>query len=154
MERINSITKTMKGKLIIASFCALLPICLIVVLELPATSKLIEEYFKIENEPVFFRYMILVGLELFILWKLQVYIRYFSSQNFRENYVIGKTDERNDLINMKTNRITIRIIIYMLCGGAIVASFFNVKLFMVISIILIVALISYIGTYIYFSKKY
>lgn len=154
MERINSITKTMKGKLIIASFCALLPICLIVVLELPATSKLIEEYFKIENEPVFFRYMILVGLELFILWKLQVYIRYFSSQNFKENYVIGKTDERNDLINMKTNRITIRIIIYMLCGGAIVASFFNVKLFMVISIILIVALISYIGTYIYFSKKY
>lgn len=154
MERINSITKTMKGKLIIASFCALLPICLIVVLELPATSKLIEEYFKIENEPVFFRYMILVGLELFILWKLQVYIRYFSSQNFKENYVIGKTDERNDLINMKTNRITIRIIIYMLCGGAIVASFFNVRLFMVISIILLVALISYIGTYIYFSKKY
>lgn len=154
MERINSITKTMKGKLIIASFCALLPICLIIVLELPATSKLIEEYFKIENEPVFFRYMILVGLELFILWKLQVYIRYFSSQNFKENYVIGKTDERNDLINMKTNRITIRIIIYMLCGGAIVASFFNVRLFMVISIILLVALISYIGTYIYFSKKY
>ena len=154
MEKINSITKTMKGKLIIASFCALLPICLIVVLELPATSKLIEEYFKIENEPVFFRYMILVGLELFILWKLQVYIRYFSSQNFKENYVIGKTDERHDLINMKTNRITIRIIIYMLCGGAIVASFFNVRLFMVISIILLVALISYIGTYIYFSKKY
>ena len=154
MKKINSITKMMKSKLIIASICALFPLLLIIVLELPATSELIKEYFHIENEPVFFRYMILIGLELFILWKLQVYVRYFASKEFRENYVIGKTDERNDLINMKTNRITIRIIIYVLCGAAIITSFFHVYMFFVISLILLIALITYIGTFIYFSKKY
>ena len=41
--------------------------------------------------------------------------------------------ERNDLINMKTNRITIRIIIYVLCGAAIITSFFHVYMFFVIS---------------------
>ena len=61
---------------------------------------------------------------------------------------------RNDLINMKTNRYTIRVIIYVLCGVAIITSFFNVIMFYVILGILLIALITYVGTYIYFSKKY
>lgn len=85
---------------------------------------------------------------------MQVYIRYLSSKTFKENYVIGKTDERNDLISMKTNRYTIRAIIYVLCGAAIISSFINNVVFFVISGILLIALITYIGTYIYFSRKY
>ena len=133
MGQMNSITRAIKIKLIIASICAMFPILIIILLELPVTSAFIHEHFDIVDEPVFFRYMILIGLELFIAWKVYVYIRYLSSKNFKENYVIGKTDERNDLINMKTNKITIRAIIYTLCGAAIIFSFFNYYLVMIIN---------------------
>ena len=96
----------------------------------------------------------MIGLELFIAWKIFVYVRYLSGKTFKENYFINKTDERNDLILMKTNRYTIRAIIYLLCGVAIISSFFNTTVFFVVGGILLIALISYIGTYIYFSKKY
>ena len=154
MKQMNRMTKIIKGKLIFASICAIFPIVVTILLELPSTSAVIKEHFNIQEEPAFIRYLILVGLELFIAWKLYVYVRYLCSANFKENYVIGKTDERNDLINMKTNRYTIRVIIYVLCGVAIITSFFNVIMFYVILGILLIALITYVGTYIYFSKKY
>ena len=154
MEKMNSFTKIIKIKLIFASICAIFPILTIILFELPVTSDFIHQYFPIKDEPVILRYLILIGLELFIAWKMQVYIRYLSSKTFKENYVIGKTDERNDLISMKTNRYTIRAIIYVLCGAAIISSFINNVVFFVISGILLIALITYIGTYIYFSRKY
>lgn len=154
MKQMNRITKIIKGKLIFASICAIFPILITILLELPSTSEVIKNHFNIQEEPAFMRYFILIGLELFIAWKLYVYVRYLCSKNFKENYVIGKTDERNDLINMKTNKYTIRTIIYLLCGVAIISSFFNIVIFYVILGILAIALITYIGTYIYFSKKY
>ena len=154
MKQMNRMTRIIKGKLIFASICAIFPILVTILLELPSTSEFIKEHFNIQDEPSFMRYMILIGLELFIAWKIYVYVRYLCSKNFKENYVVGKTDERNDLINMKTNRYTIRFIIYVLCGVAIISSFFNALMFYVILGILLIALITYVGTYIYFSKKY
>ena len=154
MKRMNKMNKQVKNRLIISSFCALLPILLIVLLELPVTSAWIHKHFEIDSEPVFFRYLILALLEFFILWKIGVYSRYLSSDTFKEHYFIGKTDERNELIHMKTNKYMIRIIIYILCGAAIVSSFFNLYLFFVVGGILLIALISYIATYLYFSRKY
>ena len=154
MKQMNKMSKQIRNRLIISSFCAILPILLIVLLELPVTSAWIHEHFEIEKEPVFLRYLILLGLEFFILWKIGVYTRFFSSDTFKQNYFIGKTDERNDLIHVKTNKYTIRLIIYVLCGAAIIASFFNKGLFFVVGGILLIALICYIGTYIYFSRKY
>ena len=154
MKQMNKMSKQVKFRLFISLFCALLPVILIVLLELPVTSDWIHEHFEIESEPVFLRYFILIGLELFILWKIAVYTRFISSDKFKLNYFIDKTDERNDLIHMKTNKYTIRIIIYVLCGAAIISSFFNLYLFFVVAGILLIALISYIGTHIYFSRKY
>ena len=154
MRQMNKMSKQIRNRLIISSISALLPILLIVLLELPATYAWIHEHFEIETEPVVLRYLILVLLELFILWKIGVYTRFFKSDTFKHNYFIGKTDERNELINMKTNKYTIRFIIYILCGAAIICSFFNLYLFFVVGGILLIALISYIGTYIYFSRKY
>lgn len=154
MKLMNKMTKQVRNRLIISSICALFPIILIVLLELPITSTWIHEHFEIQSEPVFLRYLILMGLELFIIWKIVVYTRFFSSRTFKENYFIGKTDERNDLIHTKTNKYTLRAIIYVLCGAAIITSFINKALFFVVGGILLIALITYIGTYIYFSKKY
>lgn len=154
MKRMNKMNKQIRNKLIFSSICALFPILLIVLLELPVTSEWIHSHFEIQSEPVFLRYFILAGLELFIIWKVYVYSRYLSSETFKEHYFIGKTDERNDLIHMKTNKYTIRAIIYVLCGAAIVSSFFNLYLFFVVGGILLIALISYVATYIYFSRKY
>ena len=154
MKRMNKMNKQVKNRLIISSICALFPILLIILLELPVTSNWIHNHFEIESEPVFLRYLILTGLEFFVLWKIVVYSRYLTSETFKEHYFIGKTDERNDLIHMKTNKYTIRIIIYVLCGAAIISSFFNLYLFFVVGGILLIALISYILTYIYFSRKY
>ena len=100
MKQMNKMSKQVRNRLIICSFSALLPILLIVLLELPVTSAWIHEHFEIENEPVFLRYLILVLLELFILWKIGVYTRFFKSETFKNNYFIGKTDERNALIKM------------------------------------------------------
>ena len=81
---------------------AFFPILLIVLLELPVTSNWIHEHFEITSEPVLLRYMILAGLELFIIWKIYVYSRYLSSETFKEHYFIGKTDEKASLTFSKT----------------------------------------------------
>ena len=154
MKQISKMNKQVRNRLIISSICALFPIVLIVLFELPFTSEWIHQHFEIEKEPVVLRYMILICLELFIMWKVFVYSRYLMSDTFKEHYFIGKTDERNDLIHMKTNKYTIRTIIYVLCGAAIISSFFNMYLFYVVGGILLIALISYICIYIYFSRKY
>ena len=154
MKQISQMTKRIKKRLVFACICALLPIIFTILLELPSTSEFIKENFNIQHEQKFLRYLILIGLELFIAWKIFVYVRYLLGKTFKENYFINKTDERNDLILMKTNRYTIRAIIYLLCGVAIISSFFNTTVFFVVGGILLIALISYIGTYIYFSKKY
>ena len=154
MKRMIKMNKQIRNRLIISSICAVFPILLIILLELPVTSNWIHEHFEIESEPVFLRYTILTILEFFIIWKISVYSRYLSSDTFKEHYFIGKTDERNDLIHMKTNKYTIRAIIYVLSGAAIISSFFNLYLFFVVGGILLIALISYILTYIYFSTKY
>ena len=156
MKQIKKMSKQVKIRLVISSICAIFPILLIVLLELPSTSAWIHETFGMESEreKIFLRYGLLTLLELFILWKVAVYTRFFSSDKFKHNYFVEKTDERNDLIHMKTNKYTIRIIIYVLCGAAIVSSFFNNWLFLVVGVILLIALISYIFTYLYFSRKY
>ena len=154
MTKFNKLSKAIKIRLIISLICALFPILLIILLELPYTSQLIHEYFDIEKEPVILRYVILLGLELFILWKILVYTRFFGSEKFQEKYFIEKNDERNDLILMKTYKYTIRTVIYALCGVALVASFFNIYLFYIIGGILLFTLITFIGTKLFFSKKY
>ena len=46
MKQMNRMTKIIKGKLIFASICAIFPIVVTILLELPSTSAVIKEHFN------------------------------------------------------------------------------------------------------------
>lgn len=138
------------GKLIVMSLATLLPIIAYFVLG---------AIYRFFNSPekmdlVVLRLLVLIIFELAIAFKIVLYIRIIASEEFANKYFIKKNDERNIYIRQRTTSFTMKLSLYLMGVGMVVAGFYSKAIFYVLGAIIICEIIIYIFTHLYFSKKY
>ena len=131
MKTLEVLLKHTKLKLIVMSLAFLVPIILFA-----SFSAVIEQHAKVSFEV--FKYLTLIFVEAGIGYKIVRYVLVLVKPNFAEYELTKINDERNTFIRMK----------------AIVIAFINEVSFYVIVIEILIMLICYFLTLIYFSKKY
>lgn len=138
------------GKLIVMSLATLLPIIAYFVLG---------AIYRFFNSPekmdlVVLRLLVLIIFELVIAFKIVLYIRIIASEEFANKYFIKKNDERNIYIRQRTTSFTMKLSLYLMGVGMVVAGFYSKAIFYALGAIIICEIIIYIFTHLYFSKKY
>ena len=138
------------GKLIVMSLATLLPIIAYFVLG---------AIYRFFNSPekmdlVVLRLLVLIIFELAIAFKIVLYIRIIASEEFANKYFIKKNDERNIYIRQRTTSFTMKLSLYLMGVGMVVAGFYSKAIFYALGAIIICETIIYIFTHLYFSKKY
>ena len=138
------------GKLIVMSLATLLPIIAYFVLG---------AIYRFFNSPekmdlVVLRLLVLIIFELAIAFKIVLYIRIIASEEFANKYFIKKNDERNIYIRQRTTSFTMKLSLYLMGVGMVVAGFYSEAIFYALGAIIICEIIIYIFTHLYFSKKY
>lgn len=138
------------GKLIVMSLATLLPIIAYFVLG---------AIYRFFNSPekmdlVVLRLLVLIIFELAIAFKIVLYIRIIASEEFANKYFIKKNDERNIYIRQRTTSFTMKLSLYLMGVGMVVAGFYSKEIFYALGAIIICEIIIYIFTHLYFSKKY
>ena len=138
------------GKLIVMSLATLLPIIAYFVLG---------AIYRFFNSPekmdlVVLRLLVLIIFELAIAFKIVLYIRIIASEEFANKYFIKKNDERNIYIRQRTTSFTMKLSLYLMGVGMVVAGFYSKAIFYALGAITICEIIIYIFTHLYFSKKY
>lgn len=138
------------GKLIVMSLATLLPIIAYFVLG---------AIYRFFNSPekmdlVVLRLLVLIIFELAIAFKIVLYIRIIASEEFANKYFIKKNDERNIYIRQRTTSFTMKLSLYLMGVGMVVAGFYSKPIFYALGAIIICEIIIYIFTHLYFSKKY
>lgn len=138
------------GKLIVMSLATLLPIIAYFVLG---------AIYRFFNSPekmdlVVLRLLVLIIFELAIAFKIVLYIRIIASEEFANKYFIKKNDERNIYIRQRTTSFTMKLSLYLMGVGMVVAGFYSKAIFYALGAIIICGIIIYIFTHLYFSKKY
>ena len=137
------------GKLIVMSLATLLPIIAYFVLG---------AIYRFFNSPekmdlVALRLLVLIIFELAIAFKIVLYIRIIASEEFANKYFIKKNDERNIYIRQRTTSFTMKLSLYLMGVGMVVAGFYSKTIFYALGAIIICEIIIYIFTHLYFSKK-
>ncbi|MDR2889757.1 MAG: hypothetical protein LBV33_07980 [Lachnospiraceae bacterium] len=97
---------------------------------------------------------LLVGGEVPSLRAIRKYRQSLSSPALLEELHIAETDERNRMVTLKTCRATVQLTVALLGFGGIVALFFSRTVLITIGAILIVILLSYVGLWLYYSRKH
>ena len=150
MENREKINRGIKVRLIVMSLATLLPVLLLVLFESP----FFREKFVVYKSLVFLRYVFFALLEMYILFKIYRYIRYFKDSDYKERYILNKNDERNNFIRLKTDAMVIKIFIYICAIALITAGFFNEIVFYTLLVILLSVLITTISVYCVYRNKY
>lgn len=150
MENNEKILKSSKLKLIVMCLSTLLPILIVILLEGPS----ILDEMVIYKDLVVLRYAIFVLLEGYIGIKIYKYAKILTDVEYREMVILRKNDERISYIRLRTNALTIKILIYILGVSLIVVGFINAYIFYTILTVLVLLLVIYTVVYIYFSNKY
>lgn len=124
------------GKLIVMSLATLLPIIAYFVLG---------AIYRFFNSPekmdlVVLRLLVLIIFELAIAFKIVLYIRIIASEEFANKYFIKKNDERNIYIRQRTTSFTMKLSLYLMGVGMVVAGFYSKAIFMLLVQLLFVKL--------------
>lgn len=150
MDYQEKMKKGIKIRLIVMSLSTLLPILLLILFNLP----FFKEKFKVYNDLFVLRYAIFILLEAYIIFKIYRYIRFLVDEEYQNQFILIRTDERLNFIKLKANALVIKVFIYV-CGIALItAGFFDAIVFYTLLGILGGVLIIYLFVYIYYSKKY
>ena len=138
--------KHVKFKILVSIISASLPFVIVPVLEV--ISKLINN--PLEIDLVAFRYFLAVVLEVYLAIKLVKYYKILKNDEYAQNYIIEKSDERNTYIRLNAYASSVRISFMTLMFFMIIAAFINRYVFYTILGVFIVQ----IGTYYVVKKIY
>lgn len=149
MENIERLRRISKIKLIIMLLATLLPLVILLVLEFIPDNKN-----SILADLIVFRYGIFAGMECYIAVKIINYIRVLTNIDHAESEVLKRNDERNRFIRLKTNAMSIKIGIFIMLIAMIISAFFSRSVFYTLLTVLVVEVVVYIFTSLYYIKKY
>lgn len=147
LERLRKVTKF---KVLVSIISAALPLVIVPVLEVIST---------VLNKPLAidlmaFRYIISVVLEVYLALKLIKYHKILKNDEFAEEYLISKNDERNNYIKLNAHASSVRISFMTLMFFMIIAAFINRYVFYTILGVFIVQMGTYYVVKIIYNRKY
>ena len=147
MRDLETFVKHSKYKLIVMYLASILPILL-----LTSLSAFIEEHSQVSI--LVMRYLAFILVETGIILKIIRYHLIIGKKDYAENLLIKLNDERNIYIKMRTYNLSFKIIIFVNSIVWISMSFINEIAYYVLFAELILMVLTYIGTRLFFTKKY
>jgi hypothetical protein len=101
-----------------------------------------------------FRYSISVVLEVYLAIKLVKYAKILKNDDYANEYLVSKKDERNSFIKLNSNAVAVKISFMTLMFAMIVAAFINRYVFYTILAVFIVQMGTYYVVKAIYNKKY
>lgn len=147
MRDLETFKKHTKYKLIVMYLSILVPVILVTLLE-----AFLSEHLAIDM--VIFRYVFFTLIVAAIVFKIVRYHRILLSDDYAQRCITNLNDERNLFIGMKTLNLSFKIVVFVTAILTLVGSFVSEVMFYVLLGELGIMLVSYLGTKIYFTKKY
>lgn len=147
MRDLETFVKHSKYKLIVMYLASILPILL-----LSSLSAFIEEHSQVSI--LVMRYLAFILVETCIILKIIRYHLIIGKKDYAENLLIKLNDERNIYIKMRTYNLSFKIILFVNSIVWISMSFVNEIAYYVLFAELILMILTYIGTRLFFTKKY
>lgn len=150
METREHLIKRTKRDLIARSILTLLPIALLILLEMVPEFEGIVVYKSI----VALRYAIVVVLEGYLGTKIYRYIKILTDVDYCDLILAQKNDERINFIRLRTNALVVKVLVYVIGVALIVAGFINLYIFYTLLGVMLVIILIYIASYLFYNKKY
>lgn len=147
MRDLETFKRHTKYKLIVMYLAILVPVILVTILE-----TFISKHLAIDM--VIFRYTFFTIIVAAIVLKIVKYHRILLNDYYAENCFTYLNDERNLFIKMKTLNLSFKICVFVTAILTLVGSFVSEIMFYISLSELGIMLLSYLGTRIYFTKKY
>ena len=148
LEKLRNITKK---KILIMSLSTTLPIIIFV------GMRFLHKGFKEEslfNYVLWLPYVLVVVFELYLLYKIIKYIKIMKDDEFANQMILNKTDERNKFIRLKAASLSYKIFIYCMGIFLIISSLINYRFCIAIGIVFISFLLIHFIVNIYYARKF
>jgi hypothetical protein len=149
LEKLRKITKI---KVLVSIISAALPLVIVSVLEV--LTNLFNAPLSVLPDLMAFRYSISVVLEVYLAIKLVKYAKILKNDDYANEYLVSKKDERNSFIKLNSNAVAVKISFMTLMFAMIVAAFINRYVFYTILAVFIVQMGTYYVVKAIYNKKY
>ena len=148
LEKIRNITKK---KILIMSLSTTLPIIIFV------GMRILHMEFK--EKSLFHVYLwlpyVLVGVfEAYLIYKIIKYIRIMKDDEFANQIILKKTDERNKFIRLKAASLSYKIFLYVMGIFLIISSLIDYRFCIAIGVVFIAFILIHLIVNIYYAKKF
>lgn len=154
MLNLEKVRKEIKSRFIMLLIFMVLPIILILALQIIEVKDLIDN----QSQPIYdlfvFRYVILGLLEAYIIVNIYKAWKVLKSDEYAENYLIKKNDERNTFISLMAYKKTSRLLIIFILMIMIGTAFSSREVFYTCFGIGLLNVITYLIVKLVYSKKY
>lgn len=147
LERLRKVTKF---KILVSIISAALPLVIVPVFEV--VSNILHR--PIDIDLIAFRYFLAVVLEAYLIIKLVKYRKILKNDEYANEYLISKNDERNTFIKLTAHASAVRISFMTLMFAMIIAAFINRYIFYTILGVFIVQMVTYYVVKVIYNKKY
>lgn len=151
MESLERLRKVTKMKLIVMILSAFLPLLIVLVMSIGQFSISANSIF--EKAP-FLPPILCGGFEVYIIFKIIVHIRILKDDEFANERLIIRNDERIRYIKLRCNALIQKTFIYVMGVATIFAAFVDVTIFYSFSAVLIGFLLIHLILYSFYSRKY
>ena len=148
LEKIRNITKK---KILIMSLSTTLPIIIFVGMYLLHLEFKKDSIFNV----VYWLPYVLVGVfESYLAYKIIKYIRIMKNDDFANQIILKKTDERNKFIRLKAASLSYKIFLYAMGIFLIISSLIDYRYCIAIGIVFIAFILIHLIVNIYYAKKF
>jgi flagellar biosynthesis protein FliQ len=149
IEKLRKFTKFKVGVSIVS---AALPLVIVSILEV--LTNIFDAPLSVLPDLMAFRYTLSIILEAYLVIKLVKYTKILRNDEFANQYLLEKNDERNNFIKVNAYATAIRISFMTLMFIMIVAAFINRYVFYTILAVFIIQIATYYVVKLIYNRKY
>ena len=149
LEKIRNITKK---KILIMSLSTTLPIIIFVgmrILHMEFKEKSVFHHFYL-----WLPYVLVGVFEAYLIYKIIKYIRIMKDDEFANQIILKKTDERNKFIRLKAASLSYKIYLYCMGIFLIISSLIDYRFCIAIGVVFIAFILINLIVNIYYAKKF
>lgn len=149
---IEKLRKLTKFKVLVSIISAALPLVIVSILEV--LLNIFDAPLSVLPDLMAFRYLISIVLEAYLAVKLVKYAKILRNDEYANEYLLEKNDERNNFIKVNAYTTSIRISFMTLMFVMIIAGFINRYVFYTILAVFIIQMGTYYVVKLIYNRKY
>jgi hypothetical protein len=149
---IEKLRKLTKFKVLVSIISAALPLVIVSILEV--LLNIFNAPLSVLPDLMAFRYLISIVLEAYLAVKLVKYAKILRNDEYANEYLLEKNDERNNFIKVNAYTTSIRISFMTLMFVMIIAGFINRYVFYTILAVFIIQMGTYYVVKLIYNRKY